>query len=285
MKAPAVEELLSGRPYRVIRRLGGGGMSSIFLIEHETLLKSFALKVLHTFHAHDPDLTDRARVEAQAMAQLRHPNVVEVIDFWVGASGSPCIVLELLDGHTLARELERAGRLPPSEAISHARAALAALDAAHEIGIVHRDIKPENLFLHAVAGRGRVLKVLDFGLARVLPGAAPSAPAPPAFRTDTGVVVGSMRYMSPEAGRGEHVGPPADIYSLGLVLYAMLTGRGPFESGSTRPTPPSAHADLGAFPGLDAVVLRAIEERPELRYPTAAEFRHKLRRFVVAGPG
>jgi serine/threonine-protein kinase len=164
--------------------------------------------------------------------------------------------------------------LPVDEAVDVTIQTLSALSAAHALGIVHRDIKPENLYLHTGRERRRVLKVLDFGLARVLPNALESAPAPPMVPTKTGASVGSPAYMSPEAARGERVGPASDIYSLGLVLYAMLVGHGPFDRGPMA-DPPSRYA-AGIPNELDALVLRAIKEAPEARFASAAEFREAL---------
>jgi serine/threonine protein kinase len=277
----SVDDLLAGQPYRKLRRLGGGGMSVVYLVEHELLLKRFALKVLHAFHAERRDLADRARLEAQAIARLRHPNVVDVVDFWFGPHDTPCIVLELLEGATLAKELEQAGRLPPVTAIGFARQALSALQAAHEIGIVHRDVKPENLFVIRVPGQADVIKVLDFGLARVLPQAPPAAPAPPVVPTGTGVVVGTLLYMSPEQSRGEKVGPLADVFSLGLVLYTMLTGRRVQAAEIARAEPPSRVVELGRFAGVDAVITRALAPEPAARWASAGEFRRELKRVLL----
>ncbi len=276
----AAEDLVAGQPYRLLRRLGGGAMSAVYLVEHEVLLKQFALKVLYPFRAKDPSLLDRVRVEAQIIAGLRHPNVVDIVDFWF-AGDNPCLVLELLEGHTLARELSRSTRLPGPEAVDLACQALSGLAAAHRLGVVHRDVKPENLFLHAPPGFRRTLKVLDFGLARVLPGAPPAAPAPPVVPTDTGTVVGSLRFMSPEAGRGERLGPQSDLYSLAAVLYLMLTGRGPHDGGRERPSPPSRVSSVPIAHGLDAVVMRALEPRPEHRPRSADAFRAELLGFLA----
>jgi serine/threonine-protein kinase len=276
--ADSPEPLLEGRPYRLIERIGRGGMGSVYVVEHRGLLKRFALKVPHEFYARHA-FADRVRVEAQAIARLRHPNVVEVIDFWI-ADGHPCIILELLKGRTLAKEIAERGTLPVDEAVDVSIQTLSALSAAHALGIVHRDIKPENLYLHTGRERRRMLKVLDFGLARVLPDALEHAPAPPMIPTKTGASVGSPAYMSPEAMRGERVGPAADIYSLGVVLYAMLVGHGPFDRGP-RADPPSRYA--GGIPqGLDTIVLRAIEETPEARFASAAQFRNALEEMRLA---
>ena len=266
------EPLLAGRPYRLVELIGRGGMGSVYVIEHQVLLKRFALKVPHRFYARGP-VADRMRFEAQAIAQLQHPNVVDVVDFWI-ADGHPCIVLELLSGRTLAQELSERATLPAREAVELTVQALGALSAAHALGIVHRDIKPENLYLHVEPGRRRVLKVLDFGLARLLPEALDSAPAPPLVPTLTGALVGSPAYMSPEAARGARVGAAADLYSLGLVLYRMLVGHGAFDRGATR-EPPSRYSP-GISDALDKAVMRAIEELPEARFPSASDFARAL---------
>ena len=171
---------------------------------------------------------------------------------------------------------------------------LSALGAAHELGIVHRDIKPENLFVCRVAGRAPWIKVLDFGIARVLPDALIGAPAPLSVPTVTGTMVGTPRYMSPEALEGQRVDLRADLYSLGVVLYVMLAGTGPFDRAqlgqSLDAPPPPSHwlaDDTSAEPEaaraeLDRIVLRSIRERPEHRYPSATEFAEDLKRLRSA---
>jgi serine/threonine-protein kinase len=278
--AESPEPLLEGRPYRLVELVGRGGMGSVYVVEHRLLQKRFALKVPHRFYAR-PAFADRMRVEAQAIARLSHPNVVEVVDFWT-VRDHPCIVLELLTGGTLAQELVERRRLPVPEAVELAVQALAALAAAHALGIVHRDIKPENLYLHREREGERVLKVLDFGLARILPEAVATAPAPLSVPTQTGTRLGSPAFMSPEALRGEHVGPAADLYSLGLVLYTMLAGHGPFDRGPT--LEPQSHHVPGLPRALDRAVLRALEAAPEQRFADASEFREALRSIPTSNP-
>ena len=269
--------LLAGKPYRPVRFLGRGGVGDVFVIEHEFLLRHFALKVLHPRHAEGSTFADRMRVEAQVMGRVDHPSVVGVVNFWI-AEGRPCIVMDLLDGRTLEEELLDRHRLPVTEAIAITRAALMALEAAHTLGVVHRDIKPANLFVHSEPGYGRMLKVLDFGIARVLPETSHRTPSVPSIATETGAYVGTPRYMSPEATRGERVDARADRYAAGIILYEMLVGYGPFDGGESYAKPPSAlGADVG--PELDAVVLRAIEDDPRQRYQSAKEFLFALRSF------
>jgi serine/threonine-protein kinase len=189
------------------------------------------------------------------------------------------MVMELLRGVTLAAELRSRGTLPMVEAVAYARELCSALAAAHELGIVHRDIKPENLFLHQQTGDRCVLKVLDFGLARVLPR---SVVQPLALPTGTGTIVGSPRFMSPEAARGQRVDHRADIYAAGLVLYVMLTGRGPFDHAgphdtfSVVPDLPSLHSPAPLPTLLDDAILCALRSNPDERFQNAPAFSSAL---------
>jgi serine/threonine-protein kinase len=262
-------------------------MGEVYVVEHERLRRQFVLKVLRARFSHDPQLVDRMRMEAQAAARLHHPNIVEVIDFWSADGGRPCLVMELLRGSTLASELRARRTLAVAEAVSHALGLLSALAAAHTLGIVHRDIKPENLFLHRQTGDRCVLKVLDFGLARVLP-QSPAVVQPLALPTKTGMVVGSPRFMSPEAARGQRVDHRADVYSAGLVLYVMLTGRGPFDHAEANdtfslvPDPPSFHA-ASSFPAmLDDAIVTALKSNPDERFQNATAFAHALEAALVS---
>ncbi len=275
-----ISSLLEGTEYRPRRFLGRGGIGLVFEVEHTFIGRSFALKVLQPNLAADSTFADRMRVEAQVLGRLNHPNAVEVVDFWVTTHGRPCLLMELLSGRTLAEELLRRQRLPTAEAVSFAIQALSALAAAHALGVVHRDIKPENLFLHEAPGCGRRLKVLDFGLARVTNEAAPRGPSKPAQSTATGAFVGTPRFMSPEAARGEKVDGRADVFSLGLVLYAALVGHGPFDYDATRPAPPSAQG-AETVAALDEVLLRALRERPEERFQRAEDFLNALTPFAA----
>lgn len=276
--APFVDELLLERPYRRVRRIGRGGMSAVYAVRHQRLLKDFALKFPLPYYAAQASFVDRARVEAQALGRLRHPNVVEVVDFWVGPR-APCIVLELLHGRSLAEELALRSFVPAGEALRLACDALSALSEAHALGLVHRDLKPENLFLHERGELLPTLKVLDFGLARVLPDASPLAPRALEVATTTGARVGSPRFMSPEAWSGERVGPRADVYSLAAILSLMLTGRHPSRPGEPGGELPSRVAPQPLPRGLDEILARALSERAEDR-PDATELRSELRSVV-----
>jgi eukaryotic-like serine/threonine-protein kinase len=269
-----IEALLSSTPYRPLKALGRGSMGEVWAIRHEYIGREFALKVLHRRHLKNGQLVERLRLEARAMAALEHPHIVEVADFWISPDGRPCLVMELLCGQRLDRELLQRARLPGGQVVEIGRQALSALVAAHEMGLIHRDIKPENLFLHQLPNQPWSLKILDFGLARVLGGRPVGSPLQPLDLTRTGTVIGSPRFMSPEALRGERVGPEGDIYSLGVVMYLCLVGmHSPFDI-ATSPSfhPPSRSGAVECGPRLDSIILRAVETEPECRYPSAREF-------------
>src|SRR5262245_29323585 len=262
-------------------------MGEVYLVEHRELGKRFVAEILHKRFGSDPLLIDRMRVEAEALGCLNHPNIVNVTGFDTTEQGRPFIVMELLRGRTLASELTNRRSIPPIEAISYARQALSALGAAHAAGIIHRDIKPENLFLHDPPAGPRIVKVLDFGVARVLPGVSGDSPRPLLNPTETGVVVGTPRFVSPEGAIGRRVDERADIYAMGLIMYEMLAGRGPFDHitsdelvltahASDEPEPPSRHAERAIPAALDAVVLKALSKDPEQRFASATEFERAL---------
>lgn len=274
----ALAALLGTTPYRALGFLGSGGMGAVWVVEQQFLRKRFALKVLHP---HLARFADRMRAEAEIMGRVNHPGIVEVVDFWIAGDGRPCLVMELLNGHTLWDELAGRGRLPLAEALDITRQILAALVAAHSMGVVHRDIKPENIFLHEAPGFGRVTKVLDFGIARVLPDAPASAPSPAELRTITGAPIGSPRFMSPEAWRGAKLDARTDIYSLGILLYVMVAGQGPFDAGHAVAAPPSKYAGA-ALSELDPIILRAIEDSPDARFQSATELLTELRPWLRA---
>ena len=277
---------LLSTPYEWVAPLGRGGMGEVHLIEHTFLKRRFALKIVRPQFAGHAQLADRMRLEAQAAARLSHPHIVKIVDFWIASGKRPCMVMELLEGETVARELLRRRRLPTPEALRYTCQLLSALEAAHELGIIHRDIKPENLFLHHEADHGRILKVLDFGIARVMPEASELAPQPLNVPTKTGTFLGSPKYASPETLRGEPVDHRSDVFSAGLVCYTMLTGRGAFDRMSANedwsifvPEPPSRHVGRSVPPELDAVILKAISHGKSNRFQNARAFAAELLPF------
>ena len=266
-------------------------MGEVVEAEHRALGKTVVVKLLQRDLARRPDLVDRMRLEGQTLARLEHPNLVAVVDLQVTLEGRPYLVMERLRGRTLREELEIRGALPAAEAIDLARQALAGLGAAHEAGIVHRDVTLANLFLcdPRPGAAGRVLKVLDFGFAKVVSSAFGRAPRPLAASTEEGLILGTPRFLSPEQAAGDRVDARTDIYAMGIVLYTMVAGRGPFadlvtvedllEAHLTRTPPsPSIHAPSPLPEGLDEVIARAMAKRPEDRFADAESFAGALDR-------
>ncbi|MGC4067244.1 MAG: serine/threonine-protein kinase [Polyangiaceae bacterium] len=276
-----VNALCTGTSYEPVGFLGAGGMGQIYVVRHRLLDKRFALKAIHPHLLEHASAPERLRIEAQTMARLGHPNIAKVTDFWLAADGSPSFVMELLTGRNLAAELFERTTLPQEEVIAIGCQALNALGASHAVGIVHRDIKPENLFLHEAPCHPRVLKVLDFGVARVLEGAPESSPQPLSVPTRAGARVGSPRFMSPEGRRGEPVDHRADLYSLGLTLYLALVGTIHFEMTKRDALPPpSTMSAMAISPELDSALARALREDPAERYSSAREFLETLERLA-----
>jgi eukaryotic-like serine/threonine-protein kinase len=295
-RARAAEDPLAGTAYRFVRRVAAGAMGEIAEAEHVGLRRKVIVKLVHRSYAALPGFVDRFRLEAQTLAMLapRTPHIVAVLDCGVTGDGRPFLVLEQLAGHTLEEEIRARRMLPPAEAVEIARQLLEALRFAHDAGIVHRDVKPENIFLAESEGRERQVKLLDFGIAKVLPGAADEdAPAPLAAPTEEGMTLGTPRYLSPEQARGVTIDHRTDLYSAGAVLYAMLTGRDPFAhvegiaallraQAYEMPRPPSFAQQIPA--PLERLVLKALAKRPEDRYASAAEFAAALARALAPPP-
>lgn len=213
-----IGETVSGTPYRIVQKIGQGGMGSVYEIEHVELCKRFVLKALLPQFLRRHDLVQRLRNEWRSLGQLDHPNIVSVTDARVAQNGVPFYVMERLQGETLAARLERCGRLEPLEALRVSIDMLDGLAAAHAIGIVHRDVKPRNIFLT----RSGAAKLLDFGIVKLLDQRGMAL-------TSRGIAIGTPRYMSPEQAAGERVDGRADLYAVGLVLFEMLVGHGPFD--------------------------------------------------------
>lgn len=288
-------DILEGTSYRAIEMLAIGGMGEVFEAEHKALGHRVAVKVLLRDLAERPDMRDRMRLEAQALARIRHPNLVLVTDFGQTRSGNPFIVMERLVGLTLRERIDRDGRLPVIESVEIARQMALGLYAVHRAGIVHRDVKPGNVFLSATEDDRPYARVLDFGVAKVLDaGRDPRTPPPLVEPTAFGVTIGTPRYFSPEQARGEaELDARTDIYAAGLCLYEMLTGRGPFDDARSvdalarahahdTALPPSAATGDSALAPLDRVVGRALQKRREDRYPDAGALAEDLGLFLLS---
>ncbi|MCV7192211.1 Stk1 family PASTA domain-containing Ser/Thr kinase [Mycolicibacterium brumae] len=266
---------LSGR-YELGEILGFGGMSEVHLARDTRLHRDVAVKVLRADLARDPSFYLRFRREAQNAAALNHPAIVAVYDTGeaeTSAGPLPYIVMEYVDGVTLRDIVHTDGPIPPQRAIEIIADACQALNFSHQHGIIHRDVKPANIMI----SNNKAVKVMDFGIARAL--------ADSSSVTQTAAVIGTAQYLSPEQARGEAVDARSDVYSLGCVLYEILTGEPPFVGDTPvavayqhvreDPEPPS-HRNPELSPHLDAVVLKALAKNPENRYQTAAEMRADL---------
>lgn len=268
--------------YEVESVLGEGGMGTVYRVRHRVLGRPFALKVLRADLSRDSDLGVRFTREAKAAASISHPNVVQITDFGSLPSGQPYFVMELLVGEPVSSVIHRGGPIPAARAVRMLLQIVEALAAAHAAGIVHRDLKPDNIFVSATSSGEEIVKVLDFGLAKV---------AGQSRLTKAGLVFGTPHYMSPEQASGGTVDERTDLYALGVVMYEMFTGRVPFEADTymgvltkhlyVSPTPPSVHlggpAELGA---LEQVILRCLEKKPEKRYPSMAALATELKRVA-----
>jgi eukaryotic-like serine/threonine-protein kinase len=259
------DTVIDGR-YRVLKRLGSGGMAEVYCAEDQQLGRRVALKILHRRFAEDEQFVERFRREASSAAGLSHPNVVAIYDRgeW---QGTYYIAMELVEGRTLKEIVRDKGPAPPEAAVDVTLQILRAARYAHKHGVVHRDIKPHNVLIDQ---DGRV-RVTDFGIAR----------AGTSDITETGSVMGTAQYLSPEQAQGRPVDARSDLYSIGIVLYELLTGQVPFDADSPVTValkqvsePPVPPADLvpAIPPAIDAVVLRALEKDPGLRYQSADEF-------------
>ncbi|MFB7246645.1 protein kinase [Streptomyces populi] len=265
--------LADGR-YRIDAKLGSGGMAEVFRAYDTKLARTVALKVMLADLSSDDGYPARFRREARAMAALSHPQVVAVHD--MGDEPVPYIVMELVEGHSLADLLVARRRLPVPQALDLASQVLAGLAAAHAHGLVHRDIKPGNVLLAADG----TAKVADFGIARAAEGTG-------TILTRTGLMIGTPHFMSPEQVLGRSgIDPRSDLYSVGVMLFQMLTGRLPFEADSgysigylhlTAPPPTLASLGVAAGPVVEAVLARALAKDPDQRYPDAESMRAALR--------
>lgn len=274
------------------RRTGRGGMADVYLGIHETLQRRVAVKILHSHLVEERDVRRRFRAEAQAVSRLRHPNIVQVYDFGL-LDGRPFIIMEFIEGPSLAGLLGPSGpNRPPFsfQRVAQLTAGIAdALDYAHAQGIIHRDVKPANILLRPVSagyrgsaqGEGRLEGILsDFGVARLAQSTA---------ATLSGAILGTPAYMAPEQVTGESVDARTDIYSLGVVVYEMITGQLPFQAPQDAPAAmlfQHVHGEPPELPEalsrVQPVIDRALAKAPGERYPTAADLLDHLAR---AAPG
>jgi serine/threonine protein kinase len=279
---------VAGGRYQLRDLLGEGGMASVYLAYDSALDRQVAIKTLHTELGREQSFRERFRREAQAVAKLSHTNIVSVFDTGedeLDGSMMPYIVMEYVEGQPLGSvlqaDIQQYGAMPADKALKVTADVLAALEASHEMGLVHRDIKPGNVMM---TKRG-IIKVMDFGIARAMQSGVTSM-------TQTGMVVGTPQYLSPEQALGRGVDARSDLYSVGIMLFQLLTGRIPFDADSPlaiayahvqeEPVAPST-INRSVTPAMDALVARALKKNPNERFPSAAAMRDECARVASAG--
>ncbi|MEU2668748.1 protein kinase [Streptomyces sp. NPDC007164] len=278
---------VAGGRYQLRDLLGEGGMASVYLAYDTALDRQVAIKTLHTELGREQSFRERFRREAQAVAKLQHTNIVSVFDTGedeLGGALMPYIVMEYVEGQPLGSvlqtDIQNHGAMPADRALKVTSDVLAALDTSHEMGLVHRDIKPGNVMM---TKRG-VVKVMDFGIARAMQSGVTSM-------TQTGMVVGTPQYLSPEQALGRGVDARSDLYSVGIMLFQLLTGRIPFDADSPlaiayahvqeEPVAPST-INRSVTPAMDALVARALKKNPNERFPSAAAMQDEIARVLAA---
>ena len=269
-----MNEMVFGRRYRVTEKIGSGGMADVYKAVDEVLGRTVAVKVLHARYASDPGFVQRFRQEAAAAANLSHPNIVNIYD-WGQDTDTYYIAMEYVRGTDLKALVEQRGAIDPLKVAEYGAQSCAALSVAHGYDIIHRDIKPQNIVL---TPDGQI-KVMDFGIAR----------AGNTNMTQTGSVLGTAQYVSPEQAQGRTLTAASDLYSLGIVLYELTTGRLPFEGDTpvsvalkqvNEPPIPPRQINPAIPSSLEAVILKAMAKQPKDRYASAEEMRRDLLRVV-----
>jgi serine/threonine-protein kinase len=287
---PTADRLLGrvlGGRYRLLERLGQGGMGTVYRATHTLMDKPVAVKILRAELATDAEAVARFHREARSASRLDHDHCIRVTDFGQSDDGLLFLVMELLDGHSLSY-VTRRGPVPAPRAAAIGVAVAEALQHAHDAGIIHRDLKPDNVFLARRAKGREIVKVLDFGLAKL---ASDSALGPSITRD--GTVFGTPEYMAPEQAEGEKLDGRTDVYALGVILYQLVCGEVPFKSSnfvalltkqvSEEPTPPrDRRPDLEIPPGLELVIMRCLAKRREDRYEHAGEIADALEPFAAS---
>ncbi|MFB8118568.1 protein kinase [Streptomyces sp. NPDC055962] len=278
---------VAGGRYQLRDLLGEGGMASVYLAYDSALDRQVAIKTLHTELGREQSFRERFRREAQAVAKLQHTNIVSVFDTGedeLGGALMPYIVMEYVEGQPLGSvlqsDIQQYGAMPAEKALKVTADVLAALETSHEMGLVHRDIKPGNVMMT----RRGVVKVMDFGIARAMQSGVTSM-------TQTGMVVGTPQYLSPEQALGRGVDARSDLYSVGIMLFQLLTGRIPFDADSPlaiayahvqeEPVAPSS-INRSITPAMDALVARALKKNPNERFPSAAAMQDEIARVLGA---
>ncbi|AFE09870.1 serine/threonine protein kinase [Corallococcus coralloides DSM 2259] len=284
--APKVDPLLGAQlgEFIIQERIGAGGMGVVYRAEHPIIGKQAAIKVLRA-ELMSPEQAQRLLVEARSVNAIRHPGILDIFNFGSLPDGRPYVVMELLQGQSLAAVLRAKGQLDVGTAVWMLDQILSPLGAAHRAGVVHRDLKPANVFMAERPDAAPMLKLVDFGIAKVLQSSE-------GLTNADGSVLGTPDYMAPEQVRGGAVGPATDLYALGVMAFQMLTGARPFQGDNVQvlfahveqaPPPPSSKVE-GIPPVLDALVLQLLEKAPAKRPASAEEVRQRLKALSLERP-
>lgn len=279
--------VLSGR-YRIGEKIGSGGMGNVYAATREDLgHMPVAVKILHEIPGREEEILSRFRREAETIARLNHPNIVRVLDFVVPPVGPPCLVMERLEGQSMAAVIQGHGPLSPGRTVFIVTQILSALTAAHDQNVVHRDLKPDNVFLTSISGLDDIVRVLDFGVAKIV------GPEDSVHLTHDGALVGTPAYMSPEQARAEEVDARSDLYAVGAMMYECLSGLPPIRANNPHAMlariQEGVSDPLGALrpeldPALVDVVDRALMKDKEQRFRTASEMAEALQKWMPPLP-
>ena len=292
MHAAAAEDSLIGQAldnkYRIVRVIGQGGMGVVYEAEHTTLGKRVAIKLMLEKYTGDSEAVARFTREALAASRIGNPHIIDVMDIGTAPDGRSYVVMELLSGQPLSKVIEDGGPMPPQRAISVMRQVLKAVGAAHAKGIVHRDLKPDNIFLLPQGDSGDFVKLLDFGISKMID---PDMQVAATKLTTTGVEMGTPLYMAPEQAMGAEIDHLADLYACGVIMYEMLAGKPPFDGATYAvlvakllTTEPTLLSDIrpGLSPKLVSAVHRVLEKDPQNRFPSAEAFAAALPQLTSA---
>ncbi|MCI0489986.1 MAG: serine/threonine protein kinase [Blastocatellia bacterium] len=280
---PMIGTLIDNK-YKVERYIGGGGMGSVYAARHSVINKQVAIKIFTPDPEQDPSLPERFQHEAEASARIRHPNIVPVNDFGQTSDGTLYMVMEYVEGFPLRQLLDKEEKLSPERAVAFGSQICAAIAVAHSANIIHRDLKPENILIEMIDGR-ETARVFDFGIAKLKDKQG---------LTKVGTVLGTPDYMSPEQCSSKEVDARSDIYSLGIILYELLSGQVPFIAPKYQQVlvkhviePPRPLDELRPdIPeSLVYAVMRALEKEPDLRHQTATELADDLLASLKSSPG
>jgi serine/threonine-protein kinase len=286
-----VGKTIAGR-YRIVAKLGEGGMGAVYRGEQMSLKRAVAVKLLRPELSTNQMILQRFNAEAQAVAKLSHPNTVNIYDFGQDTDGSLFIAMEFIEGRSLREAVQREGPFPPSRALQIATQVAASLSDAHAHNIVHRDLKPDNVMLQDRGKHKDVVRVLDFGIAKL----RDDSRATQAAMTQAGDMLGTPQYMAPEQIKGEPIDGRTDVYALGCMIYEMVTARLPFEAPTVMamlskhlmemPPPPSQRRpELRLPPAIDQLVMSALAKEPRHRPPTMDAYAEMVSGLLATLPG